>query len=75
MEEDIIAEAVMIGMPHTPVGSPLGDSHPTMQQILVSTMEKVDKDIVNMDKVIKKVTSELVVSLCDMKQVRHAIYN
>ena len=49
--------------PHTPAGSPLNqqNSQPTMEQIL-NSLEKVDKDIGNMEMVIKKVNTELVVS-------------
>ena len=71
----------MIGIPkepHTPAGSPLPDPRtpagspsnatdpqPTMEQILAN-MEKVDKDIVDMDRIIKKVNSELAVRLSFM---------
>ena len=53
--------------PQTPAGSPLRCApvviipEPTMEHILAS-MEKVDKDILQMDRVIKKVTTELAVS-------------
>ena len=66
------SNGAMIGQPlepHTPVGSPavspagspLHDTEPTTEQILAS-VDKADKDIVNMDMVIKKVTTELAVS-------------
>ena len=46
--------------PHTPIGSPVPVPQPSMEQILAS-MEKVDKDMVDMDRVIKKVNTELAV--------------
>ena len=67
------ADKTMIGIPtqpHTPSVSPVPESHSppkspsstlSMEQILAS-IEKVDRDIVDMDRVIKKVNSELAVS-------------
>jgi hypothetical protein len=47
--------------PQTPAGSPEPSPPPSMEHILAS-MEKVDRDIVDMDRVIKKVNTELAVS-------------
>ena len=62
-------DKVMIGMPsqpHTPAGTSLPESQTkppalSMEQILAS-IEKVDRDIVDMDRTVKKVNSELAVS-------------
>ncbi|KAL5255442.1 hypothetical protein ACHWQZ_G010867 [Mnemiopsis leidyi] len=59
-------DKVMIGMPsqpHTPAGTSLPESQTkppalSMEQILAS-IEKVDRDIVDMDRTVKKVNSEL----------------
>ena len=57
--------------PQTPAGSPLPTPppSPSMEQILAS-MEKVDRDIVDMDRVIKKVNTELAVCFVCTRSLR-----